>query len=282
MKNILFIMLLLGVVSCTKPESDHSDGKINLATSILSHARIDVDETGKGSFTTGDVISLAVSGTQSTQQVLDFEIGQTELYWQDLDLPSSQQTVDFVGCYPALSQVSGSIGTFDVFSAKEKDLLLTTAVSANVGTSTPINMTFSHVLHRLKITYDSRDYAQSELQSITTKCKAKSVCEVNLATGTISRVLSQSATFTSTSPDAVFLLPPQECAGVTITVELSGRSEEFNLAAWLQEAGHSQTTLLGGKELQLTINVNKEGISFGNMNIIGWGDQGSVDGDIIL
>lgn len=283
MKKILLFLMVLGSVACSKQNSVQIEGKINLSANILPLTRINVDESGKGSFTSGDIISLTVSGLEMTSQILKFEIGNTALYWKDLNLPSGIQDVNFAGCYPVLERTSGSIGTFDVSSAADKDLLLAPAVSVKSGSSNSVDLAFSHALHRLRIIYSSSgDYTQEELQLISTKCSAKSTCEVDLVKGVLSRTLSQTATFTAKSSDAVFLLPPQESAGVTLSMELFGQKKEFKLSDWMQQYDHMQEMLEGGKELRLTINVSKSGISFGDMTIGAWGDQGSVEGDIIL
>lgn len=287
MKRIVLLLAVAGSAACSQlVESPVAgSGIIHLTTDIEPLTRISMDQTGKGSFSTGDRLQLTISGASTENRIEEYTLGTTALYWEDLGFATSTQQVRFAGCYPALTEGSGTIREFNVATADEPDLLLAQAVSVERGTASVVNLTFRHAMHRLRITYTTTgDYTREELQQITTNCKAKTSCKVDLANGSVYQTLSTVSALTpATATDAAtFLLPPQASADVTLTVALANKSLEINLAQWLSDAGQAQQTLEGGKELQLTIRVGKEGISFGGMEIVGWGSQGSVEGDIIL
>ena len=106
-------------------------------------------------------------------------------------------------------------------------------------------------MHRLRIVYAAtEDYATDELQQITTRCTAKSACQVDIAAGMVSQTLSGTSTFENASAsEALFLLPPQNSSDVTLTVVLAGKDVTLNLAQWLEDAGQAQTALEGGKRV---------------------------------
>lgn len=284
MKKFVWLLAVVGSAACSQQESPAPGSKINLSTRIEPLTRISMDQTGKGSFTTGDNLQLVISGSSAETRIETYTVGTTELFWKDLGFATSTRQVRFAGCYPALTGGSGTTRTFDLTASEEKDLLLAPAVSVERGTAEAVNLSFRHAMHRLRIVYAAtEDYTTNALRQVTTRCTAKAACEVDLAAGTVSRTLSGTGTFEQASAsEALFLLPPQNSSDVSVTVKLDGREITINLAEWLEEAGQAQPTLEGGKELQVTMRVSKQGISFGGMEIVGWGSQGSVEGDIIL
>lgn len=283
MKKIVLLLAIIAGTACSKPDTPSQEVKINLSANIEPITRVSLDQTGKGYFTTGDQLQLTISGSSNENQIEEYTVGTSELFWNDLSFATSTRQVSFAGCYPTL-EGSGMTRTFNLATAEEKDLLLAPAVSVERGTTSTVKLSFRHAMHRLRIVYAAtEDYAAEELQQITTRCTAKSECQVDIATGTVSQTLSSTSTFENASAsEALFLLPPQNSSDVTLTVVLASKDVTLNLAQWLEDAGQAQTALEGGKELQVVMRVSKEGISFGGMEIVGWGSQGTVEGDIIL
>lgn len=283
MKKIVLLLAIIVGTACSKQDTPELGSKINLSANIEPITRVSLDQTGKGYFTTGDQLQLTISGSATENLIEAYTVGTTELFWNDLGFATSTRQVNFAGCYPVL-EGSGTIRTFNLATAEEKDLLLAPAVSVERGTTNTVKLSFRHAMHRLRIVYAAtEDYATDELQQITTRCTAKSECQVDIAAGTVSQTLSGISTFENASAsEALFLLPPQNSSDVTLTVVLAGKNVTLNLAQWLEDAGQAQTALEGGKELQVIMRVSKEGISFGGMEIVGWGSQGTVEGDIIL
>lgn len=283
MKKIVLLLAIIVGTACSKQDTPELGSKINLSANIEPITRVSLDQTGKGYFTTGDQLQLTISGSSTENLIEAYTVGTTELFWNDLGFATSTRQVNFAGCYPVL-EGSGTTRTFNLATAEEKDLLLAPAVSVERGTTNTVKLSFRHAMHRLRIVYAAtEDYATDELQQITTRCTAKSECQVDIAAGTVSQTLSGTSTFENASAsEALFLLPPQNSSDVTLTVVLAGKNVTLNLAQWLEDAGQAQTALEGGKELQVVMRVSKEGISFGGMEIVGWGSQGTVEGDIIL
>ena len=283
-KTIWMLLPALVLAACDKEDNAGTmpaDGKIEIVTGVEALTRApQLDDTGAGNFRTGDTFTLTVlSNDKSVQK--DYTVGSTTLYWQNLGIEGDKVT--FAGCYPNHEGANATTFEFDVRSALDADLLLASAVEVPKGAKS-VAMPFRHAMHKLVVKYVAVDtYATGTLSGISTTLRAHTVCTVDMAKGAVTENSAKTpADYTAKSGENVsWLVVPQNRDGVKLTVTLDGQSREFTLPERTTD-GQPLTTLDGGKELTLTMTVGKDGINFSGMDIGGWDNQGSAEGDIIL
>lgn len=278
---MMMAVLPLALSGCAKDlggTTVPSEGKIMIETSIVEPS---VQKTpalsgdGSGNFADGDVFALYVASPADAMNRFDYRVGSTTLYWKDLQLQPEDRTVTFAACYPKQEVVDGTF-TFDLESAADQDLLWARTPDVAVETETSIDLTFKHAMHRLAVNF-TVDPAVT-LAEVTTVCTAKSTCEVDLVGGTLNAAASRKASFTQTGEQVAFLLVPQPTAEVSLQVTAGELVKTFTLDELA--AGHD--SLESGKQLTVNMNISKDSIELNGTTIEGWGDQGTVDGEIIL
>lgn len=285
MKRTIWMLLpALALAACDKDDNAGTmpaDGRIEIVTGVEALTRApQLDDTGAGNFRTGDTFTLSVSSNGKSVQKA-YTVGSTTLYWQDLGAEGDKAS--FAGCYPNHTGNGGTTFEFDVRSALDADLLLAPAVEVAKGTKS-VTMPFRHAMHKLVVKYVSDGtYVTGALSGISTTLHAHTVCTVDMAKGAVAENSAKTpADYTTKNGETVsWLVVPQNKDGVKLIVTLDGQSREFTLPETTTE-GKPLTTLDGGKELTLTMTVGKDGINFSGMDIGGWGNQGSAEGEIIL
>lgn len=75
-----------------------------------------------------------------------------------------------------------------------------------------------------------------------------------------------------------FLLLPQSTQDVTLEVRIGDVSNRWTLATLDPQF----QTIEQGKELTVNFTIQNGEISFSGMTIEGWGDQGTIDDEIIV
>lgn len=255
-----------------------TDGKISIETSIvepMAQKMPALSGDGSGNFADGDIFALYVASPTQALTRFDYRVGSTVLYWNDLQLQPDDRTVTFAACYPKQDAAVGTF-TFDLERAADQDLLWARTPDVAVATDTPIALTFRHAMHRLAVNF-TIDPAVT-LAEVTTVCTAKSTCEVDLVAGTLDAGASRKAAFTQTGEQVTFLLVPQPTAEVSLQVTAGELVKTFTLDELA--AGHDD--LESGKQLTVNMTIRKDSIELNGTTIEGWGDQGTVDGEIIL
>lgn len=282
-KLILPVMLAALLSSCDNNEevANPSEGIVNVVTSIHALTRAPhLESDGSGTFTYGDTYALTVSSA-GVSTSLDYVVGSTQLYWQDLPLSGDVQQVSFAGCYPKpTSEVADGSFSFNVCQAEEKDLLLAPAVAVDKYSSEPVALNFSHAMHKLTVKYKSDDgtFDAEALKALSTVCHAYANCKVSLAQG---KVVEGSANMAQNyearqGQTVSFLIVPQGKDLVQLTVNGGTWTKEVKLVDCGLEAD-----LEGGKELTVNLNIRKDGIHVEVGDIGAWRPQGSIDGEII-
>ena len=220
MKRMMYVGALVALLAgsgCSK-ENPVPEPTFEIRANIASVTKApQLNEDGSGNFVSGDSFTVlshhAISQTTST---FEYQVGTTQMYWRNLQLPSYEGSVDFYACYPKQTLSEGSFD-FDLEQAENPDLLLATISAVKIGTES-VAMTFQHAMHRLVIHFTTDDsYVSAD--DIHTTCTAKSTCRVNLREGSIDNSASQKASFTAQGQTATFVLVPQSCADVTLTIQ---------------------------------------------------------------
>lgn len=283
----LAAMSLALAASCEKESNDTRHDRpesqeIVLRTSIIGETNASdqtrapqLSDNGQGNFADGDIFTLQVSAPSGQTTLFDYEVGTTALYWQDIKLNETDKSVDFHACYPKQSLSSGKF-TFNLESASNKDLLWAHKKGVAVATETPVELDFEHAMHRLVINFNSDSHLSSDQYS--TVCTAKSTCEVDLVAGTLNTTASSKASFTETGTKAVFLLVPQKTSDVTLRITAGAETKEIPL----NTIATSIDELKGGMQLTVNLKVKDGSIQFDGTTISAWGEQGTVEGEIIM
>lgn len=285
MKTKFYLMALLAtaaVSACKKnqvPDTTRPEAAININTSIDALTKApQLDGDGKGSFSQGDVFTLAVSsGNTSESQEFDYTVGTSQLYWKDVTLTPSDGKVVFSACYPTQT-LSGGAFVFDLAEAGYKDLLLSRVPGIELGTESTVVLPFRHAMHRLVMNYTVEDGLDLSDWEIETSCNAISSCTVDLLTGALEENTSSRSSFTAKGKSAEFILIPQNASDLSFEVKAGDIDRTFTL----DELDQNVTSLEGGHQLTVNMVIKDGKIIFGDSVIEGWGDQGTIGGEIIL
>ncbi len=282
---VLFAMM---TVSCEKSPvdkgTDETDRMIDIRTSIEALTKSPaLDGNGEGNFSNGDIFTLVVSGSGFPNIDTSYTVGTTDLSWADLNLPEDAGNVYFSGCYPVQGKAVDGILTFVVSTAEKTDLLLAEAVQVGKNSEDAVSLVFKHALHKLVVKYVSDDLTDEQLSEISTSVKALSSCGIDLAKGAIQNGTASGLSEVGTmqgSQVSCFIVP-QEKDNVTLEVSLGDMVRTLSVPDNDQD-GRPVSMLDGGRCLTVQINVSSDKIELDGVQIEGWGQQGSVDGDIEL
>lgn len=279
---LVFVAVAMGVCwGCSSKKTEGqpaADAKIGIRTTIVDRSEMrspSLDSNGSGSFADGDHFSLLVSDGAEGLLDFDYESGVTQLYWKDVRFASSPEKVHFAACYPK-RDLSGRQFTFDLVTEADKDLLLARTADVPVGTSSPVSLTFRHAMHRLVVTFT--DESDVNTESIQTVCTARSACTVDLLDGTLKADEGRKGSFSARGKSVSFLLVPQKISDV----EFELRFDDQTCRALLSDYAGSHDELLGGMQLHVELTLRNGRVEIGKTVIEGWGDQGTIDGEIIL
>lgn len=292
MKKTLWMAMVLAVsatIGCSITEERSvlidPNKKVSFSTSIVTSPietgelvtkAPSLSDNGTGNFTNGDLFTLQTSTASGSTANLEYRVGFSNLYWKDIVRTPQDQTVNFAACYPKQSLNNGKIA-FDLETAQDKDLLWARMNDVPLMTETPIDLTFHHAMHRLVITYEIVS-GLSAGEAIQTVCTAKSTCQIDLASATIDNSATRKASFSAEGNSAVFLLVPQQTSDVTLRINLGQNTQEFPL----NELVSNFSALESGKQLNVNLTVKDGTIQMDGSSIAGWGDQGTVEGEIII
>ncbi len=276
------LVLVLALAGCSKTIEETKtdpvlDAKLEIRADIASMTKApQLNDDGSGIFSPDDSFTVLThhAASQSTS-TFPYQVGSTTLYWRNLKLPTDRGEVDFHACYPAQSLQEESF-VFDLESAEDRDPLLASTKSVSIGTESVV-LNFKHVLHKLVIRfYTDASYASAD--DIETICTARSTCRVNLREGTLDNSSSQKASFTAHGSTATFLIVPQACSEVALTVKVGQDVKTFTLDNLTDQIGQLQS----GMQLTMNISVKEGKIQLEEAVIENWGHQGSITGDIIM
>ena len=146
-----------------------------------------------------------------------------------------------------------------------------------------VSLVFKHALHKLVVKYVSDDLTDEQLSEISTSVKALSSCGIDLAKGAIQNGTASGLSEVGTmqgSQVSCFIVP-QEKDNVTLEVSLGDMVRTLSVPDNDQD-GRPVSMLDGGRCLTVQINVSSDQIELDGVQIEGWGQQGSVVGDIEL
>lgn len=295
MKHLIYSTVLLAALmggACDKNDNDNKPGTpttpvdppapeeqaISFNPGIKALTRSpQLEEDGSGSFSTGDTFTLYAHDNAEDFATFDYTIGTTELLWKNLTVATENGTVHFEACYPKHALTNGTFD-FKVTQDEAGDLLWATAPDVKIGTTEPIALNFSHAMHRLVVNYQIDD-PSIEASQIETRCTAYGSCRVDLSIQKIFQLPEAGKeTYTANGSQVKFMLPPQMPSDVTLEIRIGNLTQSWNLA----DTNFNLLELASGMEGTVNLKVQDGEITLSGMTIGGWGDQGSIDDEIIL
>lgn len=288
MKSICYyvaaVAILFATSGCQKDSEDTlsvGDKKIEFKTSIVNENPISgnikkpvMNDDGSGNFSNGDVFTLYVLSESGKSTNIKYSVGITNLYWKDINLNSEDHQVHFSACYPEQELSDGKF-SFDMETAPVKDLLWAHNKGVSTETSEPVELQFKHIMHRLVINYSTE--SDIEVDQIKTVCTAKSTCEIDLAGETIDHSNALKADFPATGKQISFMLVPQKVSDVKLHVVVGKLEKDFNLNEYVK-----LDNLESGMQLTVNLKVKDGSIVLEGNSIDPWGDQGTIEGEIIM
>lgn len=282
-------LLLLLAVGCNKNETPKiptnpdtpgnptvpADREIAISAVIAASRTPQLDEDGGGIFSANDTFTLYAYDGNGGSAMWNYTVGASNLYWRDVTFASEGKRVSFAACYPQQVLDKGMFD-FTVTQNADGDLLLVTGKEVVVGMEQPVELTFRHVMHRLTMRVTIEDESV-DAETIELLCTAHASGRFDLSTGKY-LLNNTKKTFSASKQDAKFILYPQPTSEVSLEVRAGGLTKHWTLS----ELDPKQEELEPGKELEVELTIKNGTIQFSGMTIEGWGNQGTIDGEIIL
>lgn len=277
------VLAMLALGACSKSDSeqakpstpttpttptDPEKTQITFTTQIVT-----TEGTTAEGFTAGETLSLVAYDGENGSRSMDYTLGGSVLYWEDLTFATEGGKVHFSACYPKQTLTEGGFD-FTVRQDAASDLLWATQAGVGVGTEQAVDLKFSHALHRLKVLMTVEDAAVDASQ-IETRCTALSTCRVDLKEMRLLQAATQD-TYTAKGEQVEFLLLPQLSDGVTLEVKAGELTKSWKLS----ETDFPTPELEGGKQATVHLTIKEGQITLSGMTIEGWGDQGTVEDEI--
>lgn len=243
-------------------------------TQITFATRIETPEgTTEDGLTAGDTFTLAAYDGAEGFTSMDYTLGATALYWEDLTFAAEGGTMHFAACYPKQSLTDGGFD-FTVGQDAASDLLWASKAGVSVGTKQAVDLTFRHALHRLEVRFTIEDPTVDASQ-IETRCTALSACRVDLKEMRLMQGDTRQ-TYTAQGEKVGFQLLPQLTDAVTLEVKAGDMTQSWKLS----ETDFPAPELEGGKQATVHLTIKDGQITLSGMTIAGWGDQGTVEDEI--
>lgn len=283
----MLVAVAVMAVSCTKnetPSTTAPDQAITVVANVSPQSRVpQLDSDGAGSFTKGDVMTLCVVKDEGNHLSMNYAYQMDEITWGGLNLSENTEQVKFSACYPKQTLTQDGMFEFNVLTASDKDLLLSSAQTVAL-TSKEVNLNFNHALHRLDLSFTAGEgYSTDDLKDLSLSMNANTVCVVDAFQGKISEVKSVKGDYTSKGAMASFYLLPQGTDGITLDVTMDGKVQHLILRDLFQQLNNPQETLKGGMKSAVTLKIAREkGISVEGGSIGAWEDQVTVDGEVTI
>ncbi|MBK5720793.1 fimbrillin family protein [Dysgonomonas sp. Marseille-P4677] len=264
MRKILPIVFItvLALTACSNDEEvDNSRKEVKIVATIGAtdgKTKAVFENDGSGVFETGDRYTLIYKHpTEGNESKQPYEIGITNLYWEDLTQYCDNSTV-FFAWYPHFFY-DGIAVPYKVAGAETevaKDLLMAPPVTVAKGD--PVNLQFKHVMHKLVIVLSSSLYSAAELDNaVITLKNLKSDAIVNFLDCTVDETAAEGTdSYTpKTGASVSFIVAPQvlPAAGTgIIEIEIAGKSSTYKVSSGL-------TRLERGKALTLNLTLKEGG-----------------------
>ena len=292
-KTYLFTLMAMALTlgSCSDNENGiggETSKYITVSTSIGNMTRVATDANGGQTFEEGDEISVyawtgdATVAPETRERVVNNAINKlTNGSWVSTPQMLWKNNRDkhyFIGVYPisAISDLSAGEYTFDVNKQTESDLLVAVnkdGLSYNVDEQQTVPLTFTHVMAKLvvNLTYKNQWGTEGPTVDKVVVGDAVKSATVNYLTKVItpSAVAEDKADFdmpalTANKKYASIIIPQDGVQKITITIG----DKNF-----IYDNG-TPFKLESGKITTINLEVGRDVIKLGDVNISDWGSTG--------
>ena len=292
-KTYLFALMAMALTlgSCSDNENGiggETSKYITVSTSIGNMTRVATDEKGGQTFEEGDEISVyawtgdATVAPETRERVVNNAINKlTNGSWVSTPQMLWKNNRDkhyFIGVYPtsAISDLSAGEYTFDVNKQTESDLLVAVnkdGLSYNVDEQQPVPLTFTHVMAKLvvNLTYKNQWGTEGPTVDKVAVGNAAKKATVNYLTKVVtpSAVAEDKADFdmpvlTANKQYASIIIPQDGVQKITITI--GGKDFIYD--------NSTPFKLESGKITTVNLEVGRDVIKLGDVNISDWGSTG--------
>ena len=292
-KTYLFALMAMALTlgSCSDNENGiggETSKYITVSTSIGNMTRVATDEKGGQTFEEGDEISVyawtgdATVAPETRERVVNNAINKlTNGSWVSTPQMLWKNNRDkhyFIGVYPisAISDLSAGEYTFDVNKQTESDLLVAVnkdGLSYNVDEQQTVPLTFTHVMAKLvvNLTYKNQWGAEGPTVDKVAVGNAAKKATVNYLTKVVtpSAVAEDKADFdmpvlTANKQYASIIIPQDGVQKITITI--GGKDFIYD--------NSTPFKLESGKITTVNLEVGRDVIKLGDVNISDWGSTG--------
>lgn len=295
MKKKTYLIALMAMALTLGSCSNNEDGiggetskYITVSTSIGNMTRVATDANGGQTFEEGDEISVyAWTGVptvapETSERVVDNAINKLtngawvatpQMLWKN-----NRDKHYFIGVYPtaAISDLSAGEYTFDVNKQTESDLLVAVnkdGLSYSADAQQTVPLTFTHVMAKLvvNLTYKNQLGADGPTVEKVVVGNAAKKATVNYLTKVVtpSAVAEDKADFdmpalTANKQYASIIIPQDGVQKITITI--GGKD-------FIYDNG-TPFKFESGKITTVNLEVGRDVIKLGDVNISGWGSTG--------
>lgn len=278
-------MLATGLFSCSgKSDSQNAvpNPEFKIAETIIGLSRSpQLDANGAGKFSIGDKNTLFFhSAQQNNLTTFVYTYGQ-KYYWDDLRLPSSGADVMISACYPTVETRTPENFMWDVNNHNPKDILLAAPVMAKQDSPTPIELSFSHVLHKLVVALHPDEAMNAELlEQASVVCRnVLPVANLNLLSGKAVSASGNKCEMAGHGTQSEFIIPSQDVNDMELVIRLGEREVIYPLSAF-ESNGTPLKHLQSGMALTVRIKVGKTSFTIAGQDISGWENQGDINGSV--
>lgn len=292
-KTYLFALMAMALTlgSCSDNENGiggETSKYITVSTSIGNMTRVATDANGGQTFEEGDEISVyawtgdATVAPETRERVVNNAINKLtngswvatpQMLWKN-----NRDKHYFIGVYPtaAISDLSAGEYTFDVNKQTESDLLVAVnkdGLSYNADEQQTVPLTFTHVMAKLVVNLTYKNQWGTEGPTVDKVAVGNAVksATVNYLTKVVtpSAVAEDKADFdmpalTANKQYASIIIPQDGVQKITITIG----DKDF-----IYDNG-TPFKFESGKITTINLEVGRDVIKLGDVNISGWGSTG--------
>lgn len=310
MKTTNYLFVAFGAAALTLTACNNDDdvlnggqepGVVNIVTSINGpQTRVVMNENGSGNFEDSkDKLKLAVYGSGNADYQVDYTVGTTVLYWEDVEAGAGIGPYTFGGWFTK-TDLPATLTSFNAATASDPDLLLA-APATNVSKGETVNLNFKHAMHKLvvKVTYEG-DFTGVNTDNVSIKPVGMNAsAAINVQTGIVTPGEATDtdgdyAAQTLTSNSCSFILAPQKLTKGAEWLQFSipdVATLVYKVPANYQNASGTSTDLTelsSGQILTLNMKIKRDAatqkteVELATGEISAWGTQGSINDELTI
>lgn len=301
-KSVLYLALVgavaMALPSCNKERSESQKPEyITVSTNIGGMSRVTTNASGEQVFEVGDEISVyAWTGDKAEApaaavRVVDNSINKlgAEGKWVATPQMLWKNMVDehfFIGVYPkdasSVADLTSADYNLNVADQEASDLLIATEFSGKIASDNPVNLTFDHVMAKVKVNLDFRNQwdvvgkvvEKVEFKNVATTAKVNYLTKTVTAGSDRESVLAIPCVFKDDKTERFesIFIPQSGVNTIVITVKSEGSSKGYTYTRGTDFKFES------GKVTTINLIVGRDQIDLGTVKINNWVDGETIEG----